>query len=129
MKNYQKWMPVKAEIHNDGNRPIGFKEGEIWWCSLGENIGFEEDGKSSRYTRPVLVYKVYSRQLFIAIPLSTTKNRGKYYFEFEFNGKISVALLSQIRALDSSRLGNGGKIGKITPKQMAGIRQGLLNIL
>lgn len=45
--------------------------------------------------------------------MSTTKRRGKYYYEFRLGGKISVALLSQIRAFDSLRLDNGRKHARI----------------
>ncbi|MDR1358410.1 MAG: hypothetical protein LBJ48_03525 [Coriobacteriales bacterium] len=44
-KDYKKWMMVKSSVHNDANRPIGYKEREIWLCSIGENIGYENDGK------------------------------------------------------------------------------------
>lgn len=36
---------------------ILFYEREIWWCSLGVNIGFEQDGTNDLFERPVLVIK------------------------------------------------------------------------
>jgi hypothetical protein len=47
-KDYIIWTPIKSELHNSGNRPIGYRESEVWWCSIGENVGFEEDGKNAR---------------------------------------------------------------------------------
>jgi hypothetical protein len=52
-KNYALWMPIKADINNDARRP-DFKERDIFWTSIGENVGFEEDGKGRWYDRPVL---------------------------------------------------------------------------
>jgi len=103
-KNFDDWMLLKKSIHNESRRPIGYKEREIWWVYLGENIGTEEDGKGNNFTRPVLILRGFNKKLFWAIPLSTTKNRGPYYYEFMMNGKLSVALVSQIRTLDTVRL-------------------------
>jgi len=47
MKNQNKltkffeWTKLKIRIHIS-NRIIYFKEREIWWSSLGLNIGYEE---------------------------------------------------------------------------------------
>ncbi|MBU1252196.1 MAG: type II toxin-antitoxin system PemK/MazF family toxin [Nanoarchaeota archaeon] len=104
-KDYKIWMPVKSEINNNELGPRGFKEREIWICNVGENIGFEEDGKGNDFTRPVLILKVFNRRFCYVIPLSKTEKRGKYYYEFNGNtGETSVALLSQLKAIDSVRL-------------------------
>jgi len=103
-KNFDDWTLLKKSIHNESRRPIGYKEREVWWAYLGENIGTEEDGKGRNFARPVLILRGFSKELFWAVPLSTTKKRGPYYFEFTFNSKMSVALISQIRTLDTSRL-------------------------
>ena len=60
-KDYKIWTPIKREINNSNLRPFGCKEREIWICNLGENIGFEEDGKGKDYTRPVLILKVFNK--------------------------------------------------------------------
>jgi len=109
-KDYGLWMRVKAGINNAASRILGCKEREIWICNLGENVGFEEDGKGNDYTRPVLILKVYNRHFCHVIPLSTTDKRGRYYFDFNgHTGVQSIALLSQSRPVDAARLRN--KIG------------------
>ncbi|MDR1272871.1 MAG: type II toxin-antitoxin system PemK/MazF family toxin [Clostridiales Family XIII bacterium] len=102
-------MPLKAQINNSGTHFAsigGFKERDIWWVHIGENVGFEEDGKGSDFLRPVLVMKKFNKRLFWGIPLSTTTKRGKYYYEFTASGKnkVSVALLSQFKLFDALRL-------------------------
>lgn len=112
-KDYVDWMEVKRVIHNNNAAPVGMKERDIWLCSIGENIGFEEDGKGHDFVRPVLLLKVYNREFCHIVPLSTTSRRGRFYFPFDgTTGKISVALLSQSRPIASARLHE--KIGYIS---------------
>lgn len=103
-KDFKDWMVLKQSLHNSCSRPTWYKPREIWWVSIGKNIGFEEDGKGRYYNRPVLILHGFSKEFFLGIPLSHTKNRGKYYHDFVLNGEVSVALLSQIRAFDTIRL-------------------------
>jgi mRNA interferase MazF len=103
-KKFNGWMILKDAIHNSDKPSVFYKQREIWWVSIGRNVGFEEDGKGEYYSRPVLVIKGFSKQLFWGVPLSTTKNRGIYYHEFIVNDKTSVALLSQLRTFDTLRL-------------------------
>ena len=131
-KSFKNWIIIKKRLHFLSNRPKGYKEGEVWWASLGCNIGYEEDGKNTFFTRPVLILKKFNQELFLAIPLSTTKRRGKYYFPFELNHKVSVALLSQLRVLDTSRLINGrarAKIGKVENKLFLEIKNKIYEII
>lgn len=119
MKDFGGWIKLKEQINEGGNRPPSYKERQIWWMSVGVNIGFEEDGKGTQYSRPVLIVKGFNKELFWGIPLSTTKNRGKYYHEFFVEGTLSVALLSQLRAYDTLRLKR--KIGMIDQKDFADV--------
>ena len=46
LKEFDKWNELKKKLHNSEKpKKFYFREREIWWCSLGLNIGFEEDGK------------------------------------------------------------------------------------
>jgi mRNA interferase MazF len=101
---------------------------EIWYASIGENIGFEEDGKGKKYARPVLILKVFNRKLCCIIPLSTTSRRRKFYYPFNSNtGKTSVVLFSQVRVMDSSRLKN--KIGFSSKDDFIKIKEKLRELL
>ena len=127
-KDYQRWMPVKAKINNNCNRAT-FKIRDVFWASIGENIGFEEDGKGQCYNRPVVILKKFNEQLFWGIPLSTTTRRGKYYFEVSLlskGGKQGVAVLSQLRLWDSARLEN--KIGMLSKKEFAELKAEIVNL-
>ena len=51
--------------------------------------------------------KKYNPQIFLAVPLSTTSKRRKYYAPLGLvDGKDAVAILSQLRLLDCKRLTN-----------------------
>lgn len=103
-------------------------EREIWICNVGENIGFEEDGKGRDFTRPVLILKIYSRRLCHVVPLSTRIKEDKYHYLFSGNtGKISNALLSQNRSIDTTRLHQ--KIGKAKKEDFEEIKRRIFEIL
>lgn len=51
------WTKLKMRIHSKEERIIYFNEREVWWASVGINIGNEVDGKNGYFERPVLVLK------------------------------------------------------------------------
>ena len=110
MKKHNEWNEIKKELDSQ-NKNIIFKERDIFWVSIGENIGYEQNGKGEIFSRPVLVVKRFSRNMFFGVPLSTKIKDGNFFFEFELLGAKSNALLVQCRLLDSKRLEN--KIGMI----------------
>lgn len=128
-KDYKMWMPVKAAINNRAVRPE-FKERDVFWASIGENVGYEQDGKNRHFDRPVVVVKKFNNSLFWGVPLSTTERRGKYYFEVglqDKKGRRSVAILSQMRLYDSSRLEE--KIGMVSTVEHDGLKKQIAKLL
>ncbi len=102
-KNFDSWNKRKKEINEE--EPNFYYEREIRWCSLGINIGFEQDGTSEAYKRPVLIIKGFSRHVCLIIPLTTSKKKNPYHFEVGIvEGKEAFAILSQIRLIDTKRL-------------------------
>ena len=81
-----------------------FKERDIWWASIGINIGFEEDGKHEKFIRPVLVLKKFNRELFLGIPMSTKLKDNRYYIPVTVKGKTVSVLISQIRVFSAKRI-------------------------
>jgi mRNA interferase MazF len=84
--------------------PPFFKKREVWWVSIGVNVGHEEDGKGDHYSRPVLILKKFGMHTFLGLPLSTTSKTGELYYPFVFLGQPSTALLGHLRSFDSMRL-------------------------
>lgn len=102
----KQWHRIKNNLI-ENSRQIYFHEREIWWCSLGKNVGFEQNGKGREFTRPIVVLHRLSLDTCLAIPLTTSKNR-KNLFSL---GKVvetnqeSFAMLEQIRLIDAKRFG------------------------
>ena len=106
-KEFDRWNESKKRIDKRDTGEVYFYERELWWCSLGANVGFEQDGTGETFERPVVIIKKYNQRVFLAIPLSTTLKRGKYYAPLGLvDGREAVAILSQLRLIDCKRLTN-----------------------
>lgn len=111
-KDYKSWHKLKSQIENEGEEKF-FHEQEIWWCSIGVNVGYEEDGKNTKFERPVLVFRKFNKGMYWGIPLTSKIKKGKFYFTFDFKERSSTVILSQLRILSSKRLiRRMGKINK-----------------
>lgn len=104
-----------------------FSEREIWFIKIGENIGFEQNGKGLAFLRPAIVLKKFSKNVFLGIPLTKAEKESKFYCKFEFQNKTSVAILSQIRLFDSKRLKY--KIGKMSVGDYNQIKKKLIELI
>ncbi len=102
-KNFYSWHTKKSAINNLNRRPL-FREREIWFCYLGQNVGHEQDGVGENFLRPVVVLKKFNDSLLWAVPLTSASRYGSFYFQFYFRGVVNSAILSQVRLLDSKRL-------------------------
>lgn len=123
-KDFDSWIKLKEQIDHTERR-IYSKEREIWWCNLGVNIGYEQDGKGENFLRPVLIYKKHNSKIFTAIPLSTKIKENNYlYHKFSFQGKEQSAIVAQARTIDSKRLVN--KMGEMSKGQYKGIKEKFL---
>ena len=126
-KDFQEWHTQKSDIHENKVR-ANFHEREVWFSSLGANIGFEQDGRGDKFLRPVIVLKKFNNEVLWCLPLTKTEKKGKYYFSFPLNDKeISTAILSQIRLIDSKRLQY--KIGDMAKKDFDEIKEKLKQLL
>ncbi len=103
MKDYYKWHKLK-DVINSSSRIIRFRTKEIWWCSIGANIGFEQDGKNENFERPALVFKKFNNDVLWILPLTSSNKTGKYYYQFEYNNKKYSVILSQVRVISAKRL-------------------------
>lgn len=125
-KDFKGWIKLKEKIHYR-KRVCSFKTGEIWWSSIGENVGSEICGKGKTYTRPILIFKKLDKYSFWAIPLTSKPHTGSWYIHFEFGGKKQIAVLSQIENMSASRLQR--KIGQISNLDFEYVYKGFLRLL
>ncbi len=126
--DFQKWMPVKERV-DSRKMPenLYIHVGQVWWVSWGKNVGFEQDGKSELFTRPVVVIKVLSRSTFLVAPLTTSKQEHKFRVAVsDFGGEESKAIISQIRVIDIKRFQK--KIGKVDAKSLKAIKKATIDM-
>lgn len=102
-KDFERWSSLKKKLDVHRHTPI-FHEREIWWCSVGMNIGYEIYGKGSTFTRPVLIIRKFSPFTFLGLPLSTKFKKSEYYYPIKFHTTTTSAVFDQIRTLDAKRL-------------------------
>jgi mRNA interferase MazF len=129
-------MPDKSLIDNwnvkkkqllQRNISFYFYEKEVWWCSSGMNIGFEENGKNENFERPVLILRKFSKELLIVIPMSSINKSSSYYYQIEYGGGNFSVMLSHVRSISSKRLLR--KIRKIREEEFVKIKKALWNLL
>ncbi len=125
-KEFDRWNVQKKNIDLFVNKRV-FHEREILFISIGENIGFEQNGKGDEFLRPVIVYKKFSKNVFLGIPLTKTARTGKFYADFEFQARRSTAILSQVRLFDSKRLKY--VIGKMSVGDYNKVKEKLIELL
>lgn len=120
---FEDWLKLKTFLFHKDNRVI-FKQGEIWWCSLGFNIGEEIFGKGEKFTRPVLIFKKLTANSFMGLPLTTHGKDGSWYVKIETRGVRRWALLNQARILDKKRLTN--KLDSISRTDFERVKRGFI---
>ncbi len=112
---FQEWHEKKSDIENRLYRRY-FHEREIWWCSIGANVGYEQNGKGKNFARPVVVLRKFSNEVFWGIPLTTKIKTGKYYVPIDIgDGRLRTATTSQLKLIDGKRIYE--KLGDISKKQ------------
>ena len=119
-RKYDEWNTQKKRIEQNAKQQI-FNTGQVWWCSVGINIGREEDGKNALFERPVLIFRKFGPETFLGLPLSTSYKTGLFYADFNLNNRISSVLLSQARILSQYRLLRN--MGRASATDMKRIRQ------
>ena len=99
-----KWTKLKFTLHTLTDISFYFHDKEIWWASLGQNIGSEQNGKNVNFERPVLIFKKFNRQTFLGVPISSQLKNSPYHYIFDKDDRQYCLNFSQIRVLSSKRL-------------------------
>ena len=120
---YKKWNNVKINLEIYGRQPK-ISQGQIWWAGVGKNIGTEINGKNSRFSRPIIVYRKLCGNKFMAIPLTSQEHEGSWYVPFMQNGKKQIAVVGDARIMNIKRLYR--LIGCIDDTDYERIREGFI---
>ena len=127
MKRFLEWIGIKQKLDESNHKPPYFKEREIWWASIGENIGSEMQGKNKHFRRPVLILRKLDRYSFICVPLTSKEKLGSWYVSITHSGKNNTVVVSQVRHLDYRRLDK--KMATLDAADFRRVLNGLLGFL
>lgn len=124
IEKYNNWNIKKQDIQfSERTEKMYFKEGDIWWCSLGLNIGSESFGKGENFRRPILIVKKLSGDLCITLPLTSKEKNGTWFIDITLQGEKKWAMLYQIRTLNKKRF--TVKIGELDDTDFARVKEKL----
>jgi mRNA interferase MazF len=122
MKRFLEWIGLKKALHNRSHRPPFVSERDLWWVSIGENIGSEMNGKSDRFTRPALVLKKLAHGFYLIAPTTTQEHTGSWYVRVSLAGLDEYVCLNQIRVVDYRRLYS--KLGQLDTDDFDRVKEG-----
>ncbi len=125
-EDFNKWNEIKKEINTHIFKPL-FSEKEIWWCSVGVNVGSEENGKNELFERPVLVFKKINNDTFLGIPLSSQVKNFPFLFKYKFNNEDRVLKINQVKTFSVNRLLR--RMGKMSDPEFLDLQKTVINFL
>ena len=111
LKKFLEWIVLKQQLHDTSSQAPLVRERDIWWLSLGENIGSEINGKNRLFSRPALVLKKLAHGFFLIAPTTTKEHEGSWYVKINYAHKDMWICLHQIRTVDNRRL--SGQLGQV----------------
>lgn len=122
MKDFFTWIKLKEKLDGLSHKAPHVSEGDIWWASVGENIGSEIGGKNHQFSRPVIIFKKLAHGFYFVIPTTTKEKTGSWYVLFKHKGINMEACLHQARAIDHRRLSS--KLGTLDTSDFLNIKNG-----
>ncbi len=140
IKDFDSWNELakkldtlNSPLFNKKLKKYFFHPREIWFCSIGTNIGVEICGKNQEFERPVLILRKSGRQ-FICLPLTSKKPKNPdFYFDISYTNPItnefveSYVLVTSPITCDVNRLQR--KVRKISPQDYEAILNSLTKVL
>ena len=112
-KDFNHWNKIKKSLDGQEREVFGYPR-EVWWCSIGLNIGAEIDGKNDNFERPVIIMKVYNKETMLVLPTTGRERKDKFHFAIqvdakdaqtgEFYKRTVYVKLTQARVISNKRL-------------------------
>ena len=126
MKDFDRWNKAKKKLEVRSSL-LEIRDRQVWWASLGLNIGDEEDGKNEFFERPVLIVRKFNNKIAWVLPLTSKPGNKRFYYPVSFNRKKGFVILSQLRLVSIKRLLR--YVGEVTIPQHASIKRKLIRLL
>jgi len=77
-KDFDGWNIIKKSVEIQDRDVFGYPR-EVWWCSIGINIGAEADGKNENFERPVIILRVYNKETMLVLPTTGREKTDKFH--------------------------------------------------
>lgn len=113
-KDFDTWNDLKKSIERKHGGEAYAYPREVWWCSLGINLGTEIDGKNENFERPVLIARVYNKHSMLVLPVTSKEKDDAFHCKIivqaknsntgEIYNKPVWVKLTQARAISNKRL-------------------------
>ncbi|MEK7113960.1 MAG: type II toxin-antitoxin system PemK/MazF family toxin [Patescibacteria group bacterium] len=112
-KAFDEWNSVKKLADASDRQVFGYPR-EVWWCSLGVNIGAEIDGKNENFERTIIIMRVYNKETMLVLPTTGRAKPDKFHFPIKIDAqnpetkesykKTVYVKLTQARVISNKRL-------------------------
>ena len=122
VNRFLEWIGLKQKLNRGTQSPPLVTAGDIWWASVGQNVGSEINGKSRLFSRPVIILKKLAHGFYFVIPTTTKSKVGSWFVAFRQADRMMIASLHQARAIDHRRLST--KLGQLDDADFAKVREG-----
>lgn len=122
IKNFDEWNKRKKNISSQKPKDsLYVKEREVWWISVGVNVGSEIDGKNELFERPVLIFRKVGREQFYGLPLTSKDKKGPFYRSVHYGNSTGNVCLSQLKVFSAKRLIR--KIDVVSVVEFSGLQE------
>ncbi len=126
IKAFSGWMRLKEKLNFKAYKIPFVSEEDIWWASVGVNVGYEIDGKSQLFSRPVIILKKLAHGFYFVAPTTTKNKTGTWFVPFSQHDKKINACLHQVRSIDYRRLSS--KLGEVDRADFEKIKLGFKRV-
>jgi mRNA interferase MazF len=124
-KDFDNWNIYKKQLET--RNLLYCNTREIWWCSLGINVGAETCGKNDLFERPVLVLRVYNKRSILIAPLTSKPRNDQFHVKVSYENREGWVILSHARTISPKRFQR--KFARIDEKQYEIVMKGLLDVM
>ena len=99
------WNILKKKLETEQDELNRYpRVGEVWVCAVGKNLGFEQNGSGTNFSRPTLVVKKFNNHMFWTIPLSTRQKQFDFFYNFtDPKGEKVSAIIAQLKLMSIKR--------------------------
>ncbi len=124
-KDFDQWNDLKKSLQTITEKPRSFHDREIWWCSLGINLGVETDGKNDHFLRPVLILRRFNEDMALIAPLTRASKDSRFHHTLAVQAlRDSRVVLSQLRTISSKRL--RARMARVPEKEFRDIQNKII---